>query len=57
MSRQLLCPYSENCEIYQGKKPIQQPSLMIYKNVFCKRGEKGWSNCKYYVELKTNNQQ
>ncbi|WP_430809662.1 MULTISPECIES: hypothetical protein [unclassified Carboxylicivirga] len=48
----LICPYAKQCDIYQGKQPCGQPSLLVYKNVFCHRGLKGWSNCNYYVELK-----
>lgn len=53
----LICPHTKNCEIYQGQKTIENPPLLIYKNVFCHRGAKGWNNCKYYIKAITNNQQ
>ncbi len=48
------CPYTKNCELYNGKKTIEKPPLLIYKNVFCHRGVKGWNNCKHYNEINNN---
>lgn len=51
----LICPYTKHCELYQGEKVIEQTPLLIYKNVFCHRGLKGWNNCSHYIRLITNN--
>ncbi len=48
------CKYNKECSVYQGIDTPENMSLMIYKNVFCNRGEKGWSGCKKYEQL-TNN--
>ncbi|WP_439182820.1 hypothetical protein [Carboxylicivirga taeanensis] len=56
MAQNLLCPLAANCDIYLGKKAELEPPLKIYQNVFCRRGIKGWSNCKYYNETKTSTQ-
>ncbi len=52
-----VCPYTKTCELYLGQITIENPPLLIYKNVFCHRGAKGWNNCKYYIKAITNNQQ
>ncbi len=52
-----VCPYAKNCEIYLGQKAVETSPLLIYKNVFCRRGAKGWNNCMYYIKAITNNQQ
>lgn len=44
------CKYIKTCSIYQGKEEVGEMPLELYKNVFCRRGENGWNNCKKYVE-------
>lgn len=43
------CKFSKDCAIYHGVESIAM-DLMIYRNVFCNRGPKGWNNCKKYIE-------
>ncbi len=52
MTRNKKCIYTEACEIYLGKTSVKDQKLIIHKNVFCHRGEKGWENCKEYVTFK-----
>ncbi len=49
MSKLNKCRYAEQCNIYQGKTETKDEQLVIYKNVFCHRGERGWVNCKQYL--------
>ncbi len=49
MSKLNKCKYAEECNIYQGKTATKDNQLIIYKNVFCHRGERGWINCKDYL--------
>jgi hypothetical protein len=44
------CQYIKTCTIYMGKEETISTPLTVYKNVFCKRGLKGWNNCKKYLE-------
>ncbi|MGE4586635.1 MAG: hypothetical protein AB7D05_04765 [Mangrovibacterium sp.] len=43
-----LCPLSKTCPVYRGKVKVENTSLLLVRNVFCNRGEKGWNNCKRY---------
>ncbi len=43
-----ICQYTKTCPIYQGTQEIKISNLTIHKNVFCKRGFKGWNNCEQY---------
>lgn len=52
-----LCPYTKSCSIYQGKGDTGGVPLTIYRNVFCHRGIKGWSNCKDYNNNQKNSTQ
>jgi hypothetical protein len=45
------CKYYQTCTIYQGLESTGHMSLMIYKNVFCNRGEKGWLGCEKHMYL------
>ena len=45
-----ICQYTKTCPVFQGTKEVTVASLDIYKNVFCKRGLKGWNNCEQYIE-------
>ncbi|MBI9066267.1 MAG: hypothetical protein JEZ09_03170 [Salinivirgaceae bacterium] len=51
MSFKSKCKYSNDCPIFLGSDKSIVLDLMVYKNVFCNRGEKGWSNCKKRVEF------
>jgi hypothetical protein len=42
------CRYASNCPIFQGVELPPEADLIIWRNVFCYRGLKGWSNCKKY---------
>jgi len=52
-----LCPYTKSCSVYQGKGDTGGVPLVIYRNVFCLRGIKGWSNCKEYINNQKNSTQ
>jgi hypothetical protein len=43
------CPYADRCDAYQGRGIPEDQSLSVWRNVFCNRGEKGWSNCRQYL--------
>lgn len=43
-----LCPFAKECPVYHGHIQIKNISLHLIKNVFCNRGEKGWTNCNRY---------
>jgi len=49
-----ICPYIKECPIYKEEVPTSGAPLTIYKNVFCHRGLKGWSNCEQYLNYKAN---
>lgn len=51
--RATICEYANQCPIYNGEKQIMDTPIVVYRNVFCKRGEKGWNNCKQHMEFKT----
>jgi hypothetical protein len=42
------CKYAETCPLYQGTGLPENMTRTIWRNVFCYRGEKGWSNCEKY---------
>lgn len=46
------CQYIKTCPVYQGKDETKSSSLIIYRNVFCNRGLKGWNNCKQFIDYK-----
>ncbi len=53
-----LCPYTKSCPVYKGSGDTGGVPLVIYRNVFCLRGLKGWNNCKEYTknqEIKITN--
>lgn len=45
-----ICKYIKDCPIYQEKVATDKIPLVLYKNVFCKRGVKGWNNCEHFLE-------
>ncbi len=53
MTRLKKCIYAKTCEIYQNHTSVTDQKLVIHKNVFCHRGEKGWENCKEYLTFKS----
>ena len=52
------CKFAMECSVYQGQKSIRDIPLVIYRNVFCNNGLKGWNNCEIYQDacflLETN---
>ncbi len=53
MAKENKCKYALQCNIYMDTTETTGNQLIIYKNVFCHRGERGWLNCKEYI-LKNN---
>jgi hypothetical protein len=45
------CRYAEKCPLYHGASIPDSMNLNLWRNVFCYRGIKGWSNCQRYKEL------
>lgn len=45
------CQFAGDCEIYNGSVTVSETPLLIFRNVFCNRGMKGWKNCEKYIEL------
>lgn len=44
------CRYAETCPLYHGIGLSENMTRTLWRNVFCYRGIKGWSNCeKYHV--------
>lgn len=48
MTNSNICTHSNQCSLYHEKTDIKGKHLIIYKNVFCQRGIRGWKNCKIY---------
>lgn len=53
MGKKDFCIYADTCALYQGKEDKKGTDLLIYKNVFCHRGFKGWNNCKRYLDFQS----
>jgi hypothetical protein len=45
------CKYADSCSLYQGKGLPENMTRTLWRNVFCYRGTKGWSNCDKYHEF------
>lgn len=45
-----LCQYAKSCPIYKGEEDTNGIPLTLYKNVFCRRGFKGWKGCNKFLE-------
>jgi hypothetical protein len=45
------CTYAGNCPIFHGIGLPRNMNLTIWRNVFCYRGMKGWSNCPRFRTL------
>lgn len=39
------CRYADDCALYKGSGLPEHMTLILWRNVFCNRGIKGWSNC------------
>lgn len=57
MSRRDKCCYAEECKLFKGEEKISETPLLIFRNVFCYRGMKGWKNCKKFNELEQQKKQ
>lgn len=51
MANKNICIHKELCKIYQGETADDKNKLMVYKNVFCHRGYRGWKNCNEYLNF------
>lgn len=49
------CQFAKECPIFLGELKVSETPLLIFRNVFCNRGLKGWKNCKRFNELSNNN--
>lgn len=47
-----LCQYAKSCSFYQGEEDTNGIPLTLYRNIFCRRGFKGWKGCGKYLENK-----
>ncbi len=45
------CRYADSCQLYQGNGIPENMTRSLWRNVFCNRGVKGWSNCKQYISF------
>ena len=48
-----LCQHSKSCPVYQETLIVEEISLSLLKNVFCKRGYNGWKNCERFKLTET----
>ena len=42
------CKYAKTCPLFEGIGIPENMNQSIWRNVYCYRGEKGWSNCAQY---------
>jgi hypothetical protein len=49
------CRYATTCPLYQGDGIPENMTRTLWRNVFCYRGIKGWSNCEKYQEFEKEN--
>lgn len=42
------CKYSDTCPLYRGEGISENMTRTLWRNVFCYRGLKGWTNCSQY---------
>lgn len=45
------CKYANTCPLFQGIGIPENMTRLLWRNVFCYRGIKGWSNCIKFKEL------
>jgi hypothetical protein len=50
------CPYAGDCAQYKGTGLPENMNLVLFRNVFCNRGIKGWSNCDKFQLYENENQ-
>lgn len=46
------CRYADHCPLYNGIGIPENMTRSIWRNVFCYRGLKGWTNCEKYKVFK-----
>jgi len=46
-----ICKYAADCPVFNETLSVMISPNLVIKNVFCKRGEKGWYNCKRFCGL------
>jgi len=49
------CKYADACPLFHGVGIPDDMTQPIYRNVFCYRGAKGWSNCRQYESFEKEN--
>ena len=47
----ITCKYADDCPVFNDNLSNLISSNLVIKNVFCRRGERGWNNCKRYKVL------
>jgi hypothetical protein len=45
------CRFTDECNLYRGAGIPDSMNLNLWRNVFCYRGIKGWSNCQKFNEF------
>ena len=50
------CRYADDCDLFKGNGIPQHMTLSLWRNVFCNRGIKGWSNCDTFQLYEKENQ-
>ena len=45
------CHLAKTCPLYKGEEKSKDMPLLLFRNVFCNRGMKGWKNCSRFNEL------
>lgn len=49
------CKYADSCTLFQGKGLPENMTRTLWRNVFCYRGMKGWTNCETYHTFEKEN--
>ena len=49
------CKYADSCPLFAGIGIPENMTQTLWRNVFCYRGIKGWSNCQKYLEFEEAN--
>jgi len=49
------CRYAQTCSFFNGMGLPENTEQSLWRNVFCYRGVKGWSNCKQYLNFENGN--
>jgi hypothetical protein len=44
-----ICQFADKCPIFQGLEKPQNATLLVHRNVFCNRGQRGWKNCDRFL--------